>query len=179
MKILKNPESLEGKFVRLRLATEDDARFTLDLRLESRNAKRFNTALDNDVEKQKKFIQKSLNSDNEYFFIIERKDGKALGTEALYDMHDTSATGGRWCMSSESNPEEALEGDYLLKEYTFNVLKLCNTFFSVKRSNTKVIRYHKAWGSIVIDENDEEIFFMMTPDVFSRNSDKFKKMLYE
>lgn len=179
MKTLKKPEALEGKFVRLRLATEDDAKFTLDLRLEPHNAKRFNTAIDNDIEKQKKFIRKCLNSDSEYFFIIERKDGKSLGTVSLYDIRDKSATGGRWCMTRESSAQESLEGDCLFKNYVFNVLGFHNTFFSVLKSNKKVIRYHKNWQSVITDENEKEVFFTMTADIFNENRRYFEKMLYE
>ena len=60
------PEKLQGKYVNLRIVKEDDAEFTLQLRLNPKKSQYFLNKIDNDVEKQRSWIKKVLEKEDEY-----------------------------------------------------------------------------------------------------------------
>lgn len=171
------PEKLQGKYVNLRIVKEDDAEFTLQLRLNPKKSQYFLNKIDNDVEKQRSWIKKVLEKEDEYFFIIEDKAGNPLGTCSVYNIKSDTSTGGRWCMKDGVSPEAVLEGDILLKSYIFETLKHQSNFFDVIKNNKQVLRYHRSWGAEQIGEDENEIFFVMKKDVFERNKDNFLRML--
>ncbi len=74
-------EIISGKYVNLRIATEADAEFILELRLNPQLNK-FIGATDPSVEKQRTWIRNSANNPGDFHFIIEDKAGKRYGTIA-------------------------------------------------------------------------------------------------
>lgn len=111
---------IEGKYVNLREVTIDDAAFILQLRTTGKAVK-FLHKTENNLQKQIDYIKRYLTLDNEYYFIIEHKDGTPLGTVSIYNIHEDEFTSGRWCMVEHSLPEEVLESSILGWNYAFNV----------------------------------------------------------
>ncbi len=173
MKILQKPETLQGKFVNLRLATQQDAEFMLALRNNPKKAKCFCHTVSNDIEQQQAFIRKSLESESEYLLIIENKNHEPIGMTSIYNIEGTSYTGGRWAMQDGSSAEEMLEAPLLGDGYAFNVLGMEIKKCDVLKTNKKVIRWHKITGHEVVGEDENEIYFILKKDIFNSQKEKF------
>ena len=169
-------EALKGKFVNLREVTTDDAEFILKLRCDEKKS-RFLHKTEYNVEKQVEYIKNYLKKDNEWYFIIENKEYKPLGTVRIYDVEGDKYTGGSWLMIDGASPKETIEGDLLLKEYSFNVLNFSKNIFQVSKGNNKVIRYHKICGAEILSENDLEYNFLLTKEMYIKNRDNLMRIL--
>lgn len=166
-------EALKGKFVNLREVTTDDAEFILKLRCDEKKSK-FLHKTEYNVEKQVDYIKSYLKKDDEWYFIVENKNHKPLGTVRIYDVKGKQYTGGSWLMVDEASPSEVLEGSLLLRNYAFNVLGFEKDFYDVRKGNKKVVRYHKICGAKIVDENDIDYFFELTKETFENN----RKLMY-
>ena len=173
MKILQKPETLCGKFVNLRLAIQQDAKFMLALRNNPKKAKCFCHTVSNVLEQQQAFIRKSLESETEYLFIIENKSHEPIGMTSIYNIEGDSYTGGRWAMQDGSSAEEMLEAPLLGDGYAFNVLGMEIKKCDVLKTNKKVIRWHKITGHEVVGEDENEIYFILKKDIFNSQKEKF------
>ena len=175
---LPQKEKLEGKYVNLREVTIDDAEFILSLRCNEKKS-RFLHKTEYNIEKQKDYIKKYLEKNDEWYFIIENKEHKPLGTVRIYDVEGDKYTGGSWLMVDDALPQETIEGDLLLKEYSFNILNFTVNAFDVRKGNKRVAQYHKICGARIVDENDIDYFFELTKEDFEKNKAKFYQMLGE
>lgn len=167
---------IEGKYVNLREVEVEDAAFILKLRTTGKAAQ-FLHKTENNLEKQIAYIKNYLTLENEWYFIVERKDGTPLGTDSIYNVHGDEFIGGRWVMSDTSLPEEVLEGSLLCWNYAFNILNLQKDNYDVRKANKKVLRYHQMWEAIKTGEDDLDCFFTMTKEIFNNNKQRFIDML--
>ena len=88
---------ITGKNSNLRIASENDADFILELRLNPL-LNRFIGETDPSVEVQKQWIKKTFESEHDFHFIIEDKNSVPAGTIAVYgiDYNKSIAEWGRW-----------------------------------------------------------------------------------
>lgn len=173
---LPKPEFLIGRFVNLREITVNDAKFVLDLRCDEKKSKYLNKTEYN-LEKQIDYINNYLKKDDEWYFIIENKKHKPLGTVRIYDVNNDQYTSGSWLMSDGSSAQEVLEGSLLLRSYAFNILGFKKDYYTVRKDNKKVIRFHNISGAKQVGEDDIDYFFEYTIEDFNKNKDKLYKML--
>jgi len=91
--ILKS--KLIGKNINFRSVTVDDAEFILSLRLNPTLNKYLGTtsALLSD---QQNWINAQISRPDDYYFMVESKDGKRLGTCGIYDVKKETFGCGRW-----------------------------------------------------------------------------------
>ena len=78
-------DKFEGQFINLRIAEESDAEFTLSAR-QNKDKTKYIPMLDITLDQQKAWIRKQIESDDCYFFVVERKDGERIGTFSLYNI---------------------------------------------------------------------------------------------
>ncbi len=109
--------AIEGKLVRLRIATEEDAEFTLSIRRDKKNTE-YLPKLDISVEEQKKWLIKQAESDDCYFFLAERLNGEKIGTFSLYNIHGCKAETGRLIL--RGNQIEDIEACILFHNFVFD-----------------------------------------------------------
>ena len=164
--------NLDGNYVTLRNVKSDDAEFILSLRCNEKKSK-FLHKTENDVIKQQNYITNCLNVADQYYFISENKDGKRIGTIRIYDITDTTFTGGSWLMVDGSSPQEVIETEYLMKKYGFCVLNKPKCVFDVRKENKKVIRYHKMMGAKVVGETELDYLFECTKEDYMKNIKNF------
>lgn len=165
---LPQKEKLQGKYINLREITVDDAQFVLDLRCDEKKS-RFLHKTENNLQKQIDYIKRYLTLDNEWYFIIEDKNHKPLGTVRIYDVEGEKYTGGSWLMIDGASAQQTVEGDFLMKEYSFDVLGFKKNCFDVRKENKKVVRFHKLCGAKIVDENDIDYFFELSKEDFEKN----------
>ena len=148
----------EGKRVNIRDIDEKDASFVLSLRIDEKKSQ-FLHKTENNLQKQIEYIRKYKDLHHEWYFIIENKQGKALGTYRIYDLQDDSFCIGSWLMLDNCSPEEVLEGDFLVRNFGFEVTGFAKIHFDVRKDNKKVLRYHKLVGAKQVGETDLDYLF--------------------
>lgn len=172
----KNNGPIVGKFVNLREVTVNDAKFILDLRCNEKKSKYLHKTEYN-IENQINYIKHYLTLDDQWYFIIENKENKPLGTIRIYDVEGKQYTGGSWLMVDEASVQETIEGELLLNDFAFNQLGFEVDKYDVRKGNKKVVRFHKQKGARIVDENDIDYFFELTKDEFNCWKDKMLKVL--
>lgn len=171
-----HPEKLKGRYVNLREVEISDAAFILSLRTDEKKS-RFLHKTENNLQKQIDYIAHYKTLDNEWYFIIENKKGEPLGTVRIYNVNPPNFTGGSWLMKKEALPEETIEGDLILKEYSFEVLGFEKSCFDVRKENKKVVRYHKICGAKIVEENEIDYFLELTKEDYRNSKEKLYNLL--
>lgn len=172
----KIKDKLIGKHVNLRDVEVSDSKFILDLRTDSRKSK-FLHKTEYDIEAQENYIKKYKNINDEYYFIIESKLGEPLGTIRIYDNKPDSFGSGSWLTVKNAPFVAAIEADYLMKKFGFETLGYNNSHFDVRKKNKKVVDYHKLMGAKIVNENDEDYFFVYTKDDFYKRIEQIENII--
>ncbi|MGM9994305.1 MAG: GNAT family N-acetyltransferase [Candidatus Avigastranaerophilus sp.] len=158
----------EGKFVNIRDIEEKDAEFVLSLRCDKKKSQ-FLHKTDPDIQKQINYIRHYKTLDNEWYFIIENKEGKPIGTYRIYDLRQDSFCIGSWLMTDNSSLNEVIEGEYLSKIFAFETTGFNKFHFDVRKNNKKVMRFHKLMGAKIVSEDEIDYFFECTKEDYLRN----------
>jgi RimJ/RimL family protein N-acetyltransferase len=157
---------LTSKTLRLRLVDENDADFIMSLRLDERY-NTFLSAVTPDLESQKQWIRKYKQDEQageQFYFIIECKDGTRCGTVRVYDMRDDSFCWGSWILNQKKPRYAALESAFLVYEFGFEHLGFRKSHFEVMKENKGVIRFHQRMGAVKIAEDGQNEYFEITQD---------------
>lgn len=162
-----------GGFVNLRAVDINDAEFILSLRCNEEKAKFLNVTEYN-LKKQQEYIEKISKKEQEWYFIIERKNLEKIGTYRIYDVREESFCIGSWLMLDGVTSQEVIESDYLLRTYGFNTLKMDKIHFDVRKGNKKVISYHKLMGARIVGETELDYLFECTQNDFLQCYKNFK-----
>ena len=161
-----------GKTINLREIEITDAEFVLSLRCDEKKAKHLHKT-ENNISKQVEYIKKCKTLDNEWYFIIERKNGEKIGTYRIYDIQKESFCIGSWLMINGTLSEEMLEADYQVRMFGFNKLNMDKIHFDVRKGNKKVIQYHKLMGAKITGETELDYLFECSKEDFLKNISKF------
>lgn len=172
---------IEGEYVRLRSITIEDAEFSLEIRQDPiRN--RFLHHVDNDLEKQKRWIEDQRSREGDYFFIVETKKGKMIGTVGIYDIKGDTGTLGRLLFIG--NPYATFEGTMLAAEFGYEVLGLDKLTGDVDENNQASLNISEAIGfkfqESVYDEDMNRYvkYGIGYRSEFGKYKNQIKKMIY-
>ena len=149
---------LQTERVNYRPVSLQDAEFIVMLR-NLPHAKKMIHGTSAEVEKQKEWIRDYLQRENEYYWIIESKDGKPVGTISLYhfDPINNQIESGRWVQLPGFSDSISLSGDVLFKDFAFNVLKVSRIVSDTACFNKQVIKYHKFLGERIFDRVKDDV----------------------
>ena len=156
---------MEGLHTKIRLVRTTDAEFILSLRCNDKKSKYLHKT-EFDINKQTQYIKNCLNRDDEWYFIITRKNDEPIGTYRIYDLRENSFCIGSWLMIDDCSPMEVLEGEYLVKMFAFEKTGFKNFHFDVRKGNKKVIRYHKIMGAKQVGETELDYLFECTKEAY-------------
>ncbi|MDD4589532.1 MAG: GNAT family N-acetyltransferase [Parabacteroides sp.] len=134
---------LEGKLVNLRSVTEDDTEFILEIR-NNHEISKYLPFLNVTVEQQRAWITKQRADNDSYYFIIEDKEHRRIGTVSVYNIIENHAEVGRFC--SIGNSIQNSETGILHDDFIFNVLCLNYLDVWVYKDNTHVLSLNKGFG---------------------------------
>lgn len=165
---------LEGKYVNLREAEVEDAAFILKLRTTGKGAK-FLHKTSNDIQKQIEYLERYKTLDNEWYFIVTNKSGEPIGCLGVYDIQGDSVCTGRWVMIKATDSRNGIEGDLLLKKFVFNTLKATELRTDTRFSNKNMINYFRLWGCKIVSQDDEELFFSLTSEMYKKNKERIER----
>ena len=157
---------LKSKTIRIRLVEEFDAEFILKLRLDEKY-NLFLSSVNPDIKAQKDWIKKYKNDEanrKQFYFIIERNDGKPCGTVRIYDLKENSFCWGSWILNEDKTRYAALESALLVYDFGFNHLGFDFSHFDYRKGNEKVISFHKKMGALKIGEDDLNEYFSITKE---------------
>ena len=163
---------LLGKYVNLRFVKVEDASFILSLRCDPIKSKYLNKTEYN-IEKQEEYIRNCLNKTDEWYFIIENKEQKPIGTYRVYDLQSDSFCIGSWLMVKGSSAFEMMEGEFLVKAFAFKITGFNKFHFSVRKENKKVVKYHILMGAKQIGETDIDYLFSCKKEDYLDRIKKF------
>lgn len=162
----------------VRFVKESDAAFILELRTDSRLS-RYLHKTENDLEKQKEWIQAYKQREaqgKEYYFIYEQ-NGVPIGVNRLYNITDTTLTGGSWLCKKDIPYNLPPLISIIGREIIFDFLKYDSYQFDVRKKNAKVLKFHLLAGSKIISESGIDYYLTLNKDDFNVSKQKLLKLL--
>ena len=172
---------LEGRFVNLRSADIADAEFTREIRQDPELTK-YMPVINNTIENQKNWIQEQRLKEGDYFFIVEDKDCKPLGTISIYNIKGARGHSGR--IAIRGNFLQCIEAQLLMCNYAFNELHLEEITGDCYNDNMRAIKFSEGYG-MEFDEpkmNDSGIlvrFGVASKSNYEKCYRKLSSMIYK
>ena len=154
-------DSMKYKSIHFKLAEIQDADFILSLRLDEKYNKHL-SIVQNDLQDQKNWLERYKERELaclEYYFIVHRNsDSERLGTVRLYDFIDDekSFSWGSWILNEKKTRYAALECAILIYDYAFLKLKFKRCHMDMRKSNSKIIEFHKKLGAKIVGETEKD-----------------------
>jgi len=109
---------------------------------------------------------------DEFYFLVERRDGVACGTVRLYDSspaaHPDSFSWGSWILDKSMTRYAAVESALLVYEMGFERLGFSASHFEVRKGNSKVIAFRQKFGAQVTSEDDDSVYMRLTKVDFEK-----------
>ena len=165
------------KHIKLRLANINDAEFILNLRLDP-ELNRHVSKVESNLEQQKQWLRsykKREQKRNEFYFIIESKQGAQFGAVRLYDFKEDSFCWGSWIIKRCSPNYAAIESALTIYEFAFYELGFYRSHFDVRKGNERVIKFHEHFGAKRISSNAENYYFNFEKTDYEVTKMRYKK----
>ena len=176
----KLPENftIERYGLNVRLVEEKDAGFILSLRTNPKLSRYIHNT-DDSLDKQRQWIRdyKKRELEGKDYYFIYYYEGKPIGVNRIYDIHDSWATGGSWVCLPGCDPQQSIATSMILREIMFEVLNLEEDRFDVRKGNRMVIKAHKMFGAHVTGESDEDYYLSLSKNSYFNNRQRFIEML--
>ncbi|MBN3136685.1 GNAT family N-acetyltransferase [Pectobacterium punjabense] len=172
--------NISSKTINFSLAKLSDSDFIFSLRVNEK-LNRYISTFSGSVEDQYRWLEdykKREHDEREFYYVIRRNDTDLpIGTVRLYDFIEDSNSfcWGSWIINENKTSSSAIESALLVYKIGFEHLNFSGSHFFVDKKNKLVIDFHKKSGAIFLGEDDTNIFFNYTPELYSTLKDKFKK----
>lgn len=163
----------------LRLVEEEDADFIFSLRTNSLLNQHISPT-STEIIDQLKWLQNYKLREmqrSEFYFIAEDLIGRKYGTTRLYNFDEKSFEVGSWLFSPESPAGMAIKADIICREIGFNFLNAEFCRFNVRKKNKSVLRYHLAYKPTKIDEDEFNLYFILSKEDFYTHKNKLLKLI--
>ena len=157
-----NKESLKHSGVRLRLVSEADSEFIVNLRNDETLNRHVSKSTSN-CSKQLAWIQDYKLREaqgEEYYFIIESA-GLSVGTVRIYDIRAGSFCWGSWIIMRGTEPVVAIKSAILIYDYAFDVLGFMQSHLDVRKENRSVNAFHIRMGAECVKSDDLNHYYVM------------------
>ena len=181
MRDLSSIARVEGPNLILRLIEPEDAAYVHSLR----SNPAYNTHLSTvtgTVDNQRTWIEdyKSREAQGqEFYYVIERKDGTRCGLVRLYDIEAESCTWGSWILDENKPHKAALESAVLSFGIGFDALGVQLANVDVRVANEHAAAFYRRLGMVETHRTDQDIFFNYTREQFDTGRTHHLKQLSE
>ena len=181
MRDLSSIARVDGPNLILRLIEPEDAAYVHSLR----NNPSYNTHLSKvtgTVDGQRTWIEdyKSREAQGqEFYYVIERKDGTRCGLVRLYDIEAESFTWGSWILDENKTLKAALESAVLSFGIGFDALGMHAANVDVRVANEHAAAFYRRLGMVETHRTDQDIFFNYTREQFDTGRTHHLKQLSE
>ncbi len=173
---------IEGLTVRLRSVEESDAEVTFQMRSDPTKNQYIHGATGT-VEDQRNFILRQREKPGDYLFLVEDKEGKAIGMKGLYDYdpEKNDLESGRFMgFGSQVQNIEAL---MLSLDFAFDILQVSSVRMSALETNTGMLGIQKKFGveetGAVFNEDFgcRSIYSLLTKEMYQATRPNIQKLL--
>ncbi len=154
-----------GKNIDLRPVEIEDAEFILSLRLDP-ELNQYLSLVENDLDKQKEWIKNHRLYSRDFYFIIQNKMQKPVGTIRVYDIQEDVFCWGSWIVVPEARKYASFESVFLLYRFVFFGLGLDKTNFDVRKKNEKAVNFYQRFGATIFGETDLDYLMTYTKNTF-------------
>jgi RimJ/RimL family protein N-acetyltransferase len=146
--------------VALRLATEADVGFILDLRTNS-SLNTFMSPVGPDLQKQRDWLHayKKREAEGTEFYFVITFQSRPAGTIRVYDFQGRSFSWGSWIVQPGNPHYVALVSCILIYDFGFDSLNFEASHFEVRRENKAVVRFHQRIGASLVRSDDTDSYF--------------------
>ena len=115
----------------------------------------------------------------EFYYLIERKDGTQCGLVRLYDIEAESFTWGSWILDENKTPKAALESAVLIYDVGFYGLGCNRAVFDVRSDNTHTLAFHRRFGAHEVASDELNVYFNYEKKQFDSDRTHYLKLLSE
>lgn len=151
----------EGPNLALRLIQPEDAEYVYALRTDPEFGSNL-SAVTGTVDDQRRWIDsyktREAKSD-EFYYIVERRDGQVCGTVRLYDIGVQEFTWGSWILDRKKPRLAALESAVLSFGVGFHGLGLARALVDVRAGNHHAQAFYRRFGMSEIKRTEQDIYF--------------------
>jgi RimJ/RimL family protein N-acetyltransferase len=172
---------VEGPNLILRLIKPDDAAYVHGLRTNPLY-KSYLSKVTGTVQDQRAWIegyQAREAAGQEFYYVIERKDGMRCGLVRLYDFDVESFSWGSWVLDENKTHKAALESAILSFGVGFDALGVQLANVDVRVANEHAAAFYRRLGMVETHRTDQDIFFNYTREQFDTNRTHHLKYLSE
>jgi len=170
--------SVERYGLIVRLVNEGDAAFIVKLRTNERLGRYLNKTSPN-VDDQIEWIKRYKHRESageDFYFVFEKPKGISVGLCRIYDIKEGMFSIGSWLFSPEAPAGAAILADIITREIAFELFPESELQFEVRKQNETVIRYQKTFKPIVVAEDDLNIYFALTKQLFDQYKETHLRM---
>jgi RimJ/RimL family protein N-acetyltransferase len=151
---------VEGPSLTLRLIQPEDAAYVHSLR----NNPAYNT--------------KSREAHGqEFYYVIERKNGTRCGLVRLYDIEAESFTWGSWILDEKKPRKAALESAVLIYTIGFDGLACDRAVFDVRNDNIHTLAFHRRFGAHEVASDELNVYFNYEQSQFAVGQTHYLNLL--
>lgn len=167
---------ISGKNIDLRKVAASDAEFILSLRVDPLLNKNL-SFVENDLDKQRKWICDNEENSLEWYFIIQNKNSQPVGTVRIYDVKEDSFCWGSWIVKPEARIYASFESAVLLYNYAFFTLGFTQSHFDVRKENKSVINFHLKMGAKIIKEDELNFYFIFKKELYQEMMESYLELV--
>ncbi|WP_417729619.1 GNAT family N-acetyltransferase [Roseovarius sp.] len=170
---------VEGPNLRLRLIDPDDSAYVCGLRTDPA-LNQYLSTVDGTVQDQRRWIETYKDREargDEFYFIIERRDGLPCGTVRLYEITAEHFTWGSWVLDARKPRKAALESALLSFGFGFHYLELNVARIDVRADNDHAIAFYQRLGMTEIGQSTDEIEFEYTRAQYEADKPAYLKII--
>lgn len=181
-KIFSTNLKIDKYGINVRLVTEEDAEFIVNLRTDSKRAA-YISSTDTDLEKQKEWIRayKIREAAGEEIYLHITSENKPCGVIRLYNIRDKRFEVGSIVMMPGTSAACVLATTLVAKEIAFEMLGLEIEKSNTYAANKHVVKFQKSWGKTLVgtnvDEVGENLEFRLTKEDFLKIKPKKVRQL--
>ena len=172
---------VEGPNLILRLIKPDDAAYVHGLRTNPFYNSHL-SKITGTVQDQRTWIegyQAREAAGQEFYYVIERKDGTRCGLVRLYDFDVESFTWGSGILDESKPLKAALESAVLSFGIGFGALGMHSANVDVRVANEHAAAFYRRLGMVETHQTNQDIFFSYTREQFKTERTHHLKQLSE
>ncbi len=171
--------ALDGPGLRLRLIRPNDSEYVYQLRTNP-GLNVYLSQVTGTVVDQKTWIERYKVREvagDEWYFVIERRDGTRCGLVRIYDLTPETFTWGSWVLDANKPSKAALESIYLVCEFGFSHLKRRKAIIEVRKGNEKSLTFQRRFGAKETHYTEDNIYFEYLSTQFVKDKVRFQAVL--
>ena len=142
---------LAGERVILRSAEERDAEFTRMIRRDPQLTK-YIPVINGTLEDQIAWLRRQREKEDDYFFVVEERGGKSIGTISCYDIDEQAAICEIGRYISYGNALENVEAALLLLDFVFNSIHMKSVIMNCDERNQAIINFWIRMGAVFAEK---------------------------